>query len=189
MSVTMTKPQEVKKRYTYQDYCALPDDRMRYEIINGELFMTPAPTTTHQRISRNLEAILWDFIEENNLGEIFYAPYDVVFSNEDVMQPDLVFVSKENSGIITEDNIQGAPDLIVEITSPTTERMDRLEKKVTYERFGVKEYWIVDSKKNLIEVWTLLGVKFKKYGVFSQHDILTSPLLKGLAIELNRVFA
>ncbi|MDZ7262341.1 MAG: Uma2 family endonuclease [candidate division KSB1 bacterium] len=188
MSVTMTKPQEVKKRYTYQDYCALPDDRMRYEIINGELFMSPAPTINHQRISRKLEMILCDFVEQNDLGEIFDAPCDVVFSNEDVVQPDLVFVSKKKSGIITEDNIQGAPDLVVEITSPATERADRLEKKATYERFGVKEYWIVDSKKNLLEVWMLSGSKFKKHGVFSQQDVLTSPLLKGLTIELNRVF-
>src|SRR5574337_1408040 len=104
------------KKYTYEDYCKISDDK-RYELIAGELLMMPSPVTNHQRISRKLGFILEKFIMENKLGEIFYAPYDVYFDNENVVQPDILFISNHKLGIIGEKNVQGAPDLVIEIVS------------------------------------------------------------------------
>ena len=120
--------QTKKKIYTYQDYLELPDDRNRYEILEGELIMGPAPITIHQRISRKIGKQVDYFVESNNLGEIFYAPYDVIFDETNIVQPDLLFISNENKNILTEKNIQGAPHLIIEILSPTTAYYYLVEK-------------------------------------------------------------
>ena len=117
-----------KKKYTYEDYLKTPDDK-RYELINGELLMTPSPITRHQRISGKLEFILRRFLTENNLGELFDAPYDVYFDNENVVQPDLLFISKDRLHIIGEKNVQGAPDLVIEIISENSAYRDMVDRK------------------------------------------------------------
>src|SRR5574341_724660 len=106
-------------KLTYKDYLLFPENGKRHELIDGEHYMTPAPSTRHQRISGKVFKTLSNFIEKNKLGEVFYAPCDVVFSNTDVVQPDIVFISNENKHIITDSNIQGTPDLVVEIISET----------------------------------------------------------------------
>ena len=109
-----------KKVYTYKDYLALPDDRKQYQILEGELVMTPAPFVSHQRISRRLFLQLNQFVERNKLGEVFYSPFDIVLSNTNVLQPDILFLSNEHKKLLTEKNLRGAPDLVVEIkTSPS----------------------------------------------------------------------
>ena len=133
-----------KKKYTYQDYLELPDDGNRYEIIEGELVMPPAPYTIHQDICRNIATELTIYTRKMKLGKIYFAPTDVVLSDINVVQPDILFISNENLQIITEKNIKGVPDLIVEIISPSTEYYDLFVKKETYEKSGVKEYWLVD---------------------------------------------
>ncbi len=137
------------KRYTYEDYIKMPDD-VRYELIDGELLMTPSPATRHQIISGNINDIIRSFVKKNNLGTVFYAPCDVVLGNENVFEPDLLFISKENSSIITEANIKGAPDLVVEVLSPSTADRDLIKKKSIYAVFGVKEYWIVYPHENKV---------------------------------------
>src|SRR3990172_920502 len=116
-----------KKKYTYEDYLKTPKDK-RYELIDGELLMRPSPTPSHQRVSRKLEFILESFITKNNLGEIFYAPCDVYLDNENVVQPDILFISKERLNIIGDKNIQGAPDLVIEILSESNAYRDLIQK-------------------------------------------------------------
>ena len=132
----------------------MPDDGNRYEAIEGDLHMTPAPTTLHQRVSKRLTYALDRILERPGLGEVFVAPYGVEFpATGEGVQPDIVFVSRKRREIITEAGIVGAPDLVVEILSPSTAGRDRTIKLRLYERHGVREYWIVDTDENAIDVW------------------------------------
>ena len=132
-----------KRRYTYKDYLNMSDDK-RYELIGGCLMMAPAPIPYHQWISKNIEYEIERFVREKKLGRVFDAPCDVYLDEENVVQPDILFVSEERTHIIGKTHIQGAPDLAVEILSESTAYTDLMKKKRLYARFGVKEYWIVD---------------------------------------------
>ena len=179
-----------KIKFTYRDYKNLPESEMRrYELLEGELIMVPSPTTYHQSISGNLEHALRDFVRKHNLGFIYHAPLDVVLSEEDVAQPDILFISKERSQIITKDNIQGAPDLIIEILSPATAERDRTYKRTLYARSGVREYWIVDPEKQSIEVMELGEKGFETLGIYKEGENLVSPLLEGLCLNLGEIFS
>ena len=131
-------------KFTYQDYLNTPDDK-RYELLEGDLVTIATPGELHQSVSVQLGWRLVQFASENNLGRVYHAPLDVVLSDTDVAQPDLLFVSNERSQIITPENIQGAPDLVVEILSSSTATRDRTFKRTLYARHGVKEYWMVDT--------------------------------------------
>lgn len=183
MSPTITE----KKRYTYEDYLKTPDDK-RYELINGELIMTPSPVPNHQRISGKLEFVLRKFITGNNLGEVFYAPCDVYLDNENVVQPDILFISKDRLNIIGEKNIQGAPDLVIEIISENSVYRDVVQKKKLYAKFNVKEYWIVIPEEKEVEVYVLKGEAYRLYKTYTKVDILESAPLKGLKIALKEIF-
>jgi len=182
----MAEP-EVEIKFTYQDYLQMPGDK-RYELIGGELYMVPSPDFAHQRILRDLGFLLWEFVKEHNLGVVLYAPFDVVLSEEDVVQPDILFVSKSRSEIITEKNIHGAPDLVIEILSETTAEWDRTIKKKLYAKYGVREYWLVDPKAKSIEVMVLGKRGFETMQVYPQGTSLISPLLPGLAISIKEIF-
>lgn len=177
----------LKVTFTYQDYLHMPEDK-RYELIEGEFFMIPSPNEYHQRISRDLEFILQSFVKKNRLGSVYYAPFDVVFSDEDVVQPDIVFVSKGRKNIITKDNIKGTPDLLIEILSPKISYRDREIKRKLYFKYGVKEYWIVDPDEQNIEVLSIAEDGYKTIGICNINTPLSSPLLKGLLIDLKEVF-
>lgn len=174
-------------KFTYQDYLHLPEDR-RYELIEGELFMVPAPESYHQDVSRNLEFILWEFVKENDLGKVYYAPTDVVLSREDVVQPDILFIEKGRLGIVKEKNVQGAPDLIIEILSPSLRYRDRVHKKKLYRKYGVREYWIVDPQKKQIEQMHLEEGGYRTVGLYGLGDTLEPTMLKGLKVRLKEVF-
>jgi len=177
-----------KHKYTYQDYLNTPDDT-RYELIEGKLIMmTPAPTTQHQRISRKIEFILDKYITENELGEIFDAPYDVVLDNENVLQPDLLFISKDKMHIIEKKNIKGAPELVIEIISESTAYHDMIKKKQLYARFGIKEYWIVIPEESAIELYYLKDSSYQLHKKFLLPDIFESPLFPSLQFSLTQIF-
>lgn len=188
MKVETIKVDELGLRFTYDDYAQLPSDGKRYEVINGEVIVTPAPTTIHQRISRKLEYRLEEHVTKYDLGEIFDAPCDVILSEYDIVQPDLFFISNERSSIITEKNIQGAPDLVIEIISPESRERDRTNKNLLYAQHGVREYWLVDTERKPVEVWSLSGNAFNLVGIFEQQDRLTSKVLPKLEISLSEIF-
>ncbi len=176
-----------KKAYTYEDYAQLPEGAP-YQLIGGELVMSPSPTSTHQRILRKLTRALDGFVEENSLGEILFAPMDVYFSETDTPQPDLIFISKERLDIIGEQRIEGAPDLIMEILSPSTAYYDLKDKKRLYEASGVKEYWIVDPMAREIEVYELVDGRYALFGRQERQGALTSKLLRGFSVDLTDIF-
>jgi len=179
---------KIRIKFTYKDYKSLPEsETKRYELLKGELVMVPSPNEYHQRISRKLEFLLQDFVEKNKLGEVYYAPLDVHLG-EDVVQPDILFVSKARSKIITEEEILGAPDLVIEILSPATAERDRTYKRTLYARNGVQEYWIVDPEEKTIEVMTLGRAGFESFGGYRKRDTLKSSIFPGLTINLSNVF-
>jgi Uma2 family endonuclease len=174
--------------WTYQDYLDLPDDGYRYEIIWGELYMTPAPSTRHQRISRNLEFALWDYVKKHDLGEVLDAPCDVVMEpGATPVQPDLLFVAKERLKIITAKNVNGAPDLLVEILSSGSREYDQVTKFDLYAQAGVAEYWIIDPQAGVIEVFVLAEGVYARLGRFSQGETAKSKVLAGFTVAVAEV--
>ena len=181
----ITAPLDLKR--TYADYCLTPDDE-RYELLDGELVMSPSPNRAHQRIDAKLGWRLAQFVEERDLGEVFSAPFDVVLSDTNVVQPDLLFVSKEQAYIVTEDNIRGAPDLVVEIISPSTIERDRSFKRALYARYGVREYWLVDPDTRTVTVLLLDEGAFVEIARYGAEQTLTSPTLAGFTANLDDIF-
>ena len=178
-------------RLTYDDYVLIPEDGQRHEIIDGEHYVSPAPTLKHQEVLLELSLALGNFIKAHRLGKLYMAPVDVVLSFYDVVQPDLVFISKERLHILTRKNIQGGPDLAIEILSDGTRRVDEGIKHSTYERFGVKEYWLVDPDQETVAVHRLEGGQFRKITDLAtgKGDVLVTPLLPGLEIRLAEIFS
>ncbi len=183
----MTQAAVVKRKYTYQDYLQTPDDQ-RYELIEGELFMTPAPKIWHQRISGKLEYKLRSYVMENELGEVLDAPCDVYLDEETVVQPDILFISRDRLGIIGEDNVQGAPDLVVEILSESSAYRDAFQKKMLYARFGVKEYWIVAPKEKMVDLYLLKNKEYALVGTFVGDAMIESQALPGFRVLLKELF-
>ena len=175
-------------KFTVKDYMSMPDGK-RYQLLDGEMILAPSPNTRHQRILIRLVRAIEDFFAENALGEVWSAPLDVVLSNHDVAQPDILFVSNSSSSIVTEANIQGAPDLVVEILSPGTATYDRGYKQALYSQHGVTEYWLVDPDAETVEVLAEDAQALLLHATYSRGEGLTSPLLAGLAIDLEQVFA
>ena len=175
-------------RFTYEDYRTAPPDR-RYELLDGDLLMTPAPSLKHQRIQVRLGEPLARFVRENALGEIFFAPCDVVLSDTDVVQPDLLFVSNERAHLLSGgENVRGAPDLVVEILSPATAERDRGYKRALYAKHRVAEYWLVDPASETVWVHRLRNGELAVAHTFARGDTLRSPLLPGFALEVDDVF-
>ncbi|NPA79727.1 MAG: Uma2 family endonuclease [Thermotogae bacterium] len=182
----LERPKE--KVWTYEDYLHSTDEG-RYELINGRLEKMPAPSPYHQAILRELGFILFKFVKESGLGEIFYAPVDVVLDSHTVVQPDVVFIAKERMNMINYDRgIFGVPDLIVEIVSRGSFVRDKIEKFKMYERFGVKEYWIVYPGERAVEVWVLKDGKYELHSVAEGEGKVRSEVLKGLKVEVGEVF-
>ena len=179
-------------RFVYEDYKALPESMAkRYELLDGEILMVPAPTTTHQILSRNIAYLLHGFVRQHALGTVLSAPIDVVLGEGDareIVQPDVLYISTARASTILIAEICGAPDLVIEVLSPATETRDRTYKKHLYGRYGVHEYWIVDPSSETIVVYRSAGVKFEDPTTYRTVDTLKSPLLVGLDIGVREVF-
>lgn len=176
-------------KLTYEDYVGLPNDGKRYEIFDGELSVTPSPVTRHQRVSRNLQRILDRHVVERRLGEVLYAPTDVILAPTTVVVPDLVFVRADRSAIITERAIEGPPDLIVEIVSPSSLRQDRVTKAALYARYEVAHYWIVDPEARTVEFYELENESYRLVTKAAGGETVEPSLLPGLRIDLGKVWA
>ena len=174
-------------KLTYADYCLTPDDE-RYELLDGELIVAPAPNSAHQRVDAKLGWRLAQFVEQRGVGQVFFAPYDVVLSETDVVQPDLLFISNEHAYIITSANACGAPDLVVEILSPSTAERDRTFKRALYARYGVREYWLVDPDAQTVTVLLLDDGDFAEVARYGAGQVLSSPTLAGFAANLDDIF-
>ncbi len=177
-------------RYTSQDYLNLAEsEERRYELLDGELYMVPSPIPRHQIIVFHVAKLVDDFVSAHALGQVYLSPLDVVLSPEDVLQPDIMYIAQERLGIVTERNIQGAPDLVIEVLSPATADRDRTLKRTRYARFGVREYWLVDPVSRTIEVLQASRQGFDTVRVYPEGTTVASPLLAGLQLEVDRVFA
>ena len=183
----MTIGEKTQLKLTYADYLTTPEDK-RYELLDGELLMPPAPDELHQRTQAELGYQLISYIKANDLGRIYYSPTDVVLSDVDVVQPDLLFVSNERMHVITPAGVRGAPDLVVEILSPATAERDRGYKRALYARNGVKEYWIVGTDAGVVTVLLLGDDGYEVVDTFGEGDTLTSPTLEGFSLKVDDVF-
>jgi Uma2 family endonuclease len=175
-------------KLTYHDYLTWPDDGRRYELHGGELHMVPSPSVQHQRISRKLMLLLARFVDEYQHGEVFDAPLDVVFAEDTFVQPDILFISHERRYIIGEQNISGAPDLVIEILSPSTEERDRGIKLQLYCRYGVREAWLVDPGERTVEVLALSPEGYQVLGRYSGDEAVSSQVLAGLRFPTKEIF-
>ncbi len=177
-------------KFTYEDYKSMTLwERERFELLEGELAMAPSPVPYHQIVLRNIEDRVWEFVKSTGLGEVLSAPCDVVLAQDVVVQPDLFFLARSRAGLIGKEAIEGAPDLIVEVLSPSTAERDQTVKRKLYAKYGVTEYWIVDPDRQTVEVLTLGERGYERAGLYTKGETLQSPLLPGLQIPLDEVFS
>ena len=185
------KPSSPHVKLTYDDFVLFPDDGQRHELIDGEHYVTPTPVLRHQGICMNLSAMIWSYLQQNPIGRVIRSPLDVAFSHFDVVEPDLLYVSKQRLAEIEPSPwIKGAPNIVAEIGSPGTRKRDETIKLRLYEQFGVDEYWIIDPELDTIKVYRRAGDKDDRVAelTLESGDVLTTPLLPGLELPLSKVF-
>jgi len=185
------KPAYPGVKLTYDDYVHFPEDGKRHELIDGEHFVTPTPNRKHQAVSSNLLGMIWSHLQQHPVGRVFSAPFDVILSNFDVVEPDLLYISRQRlAEIETSPWVKGAPNLVVEIGSPATRKRDATVKRRLYERFGVEEYWVVDPELDTIDVYRSVEGRYERTSqlTLEQADVLTTPLLAGLVLPLVKIF-
>jgi Uma2 family endonuclease len=185
------KPASPGVKLTYEDYLLFPEDGKRHELIDGEHYVTPTPVRKHQAISGNVFGLIWSYLQEHPIGRVYAAPFDVILSKHDVVEPDLLFISRERSQKIeTSPWVKGAPNLVVEIGSPSTRKRDETIKRRLYERFGVQEYWIVDPDIDSVKVFRRANDRYERAAelLLENDDVLTTPLLPGLELRLTKIF-
>jgi Uma2 family endonuclease len=178
-------------RLTYDDYVQFPEDGKRHELIDGEHVVTPTPNRKHQAVSANLLGLIWSYLQQHPIGRVFSAPFDVILSDFDVVEPDLLYISQRRLGeIVSSPWIRGAPTLVVEIGSPATRKRDATVKRRLYERFGVDEYWIVDPEADTIDAYRRVEGRYERASRLTraQGDVLTTPLLPRLELPLVKIF-
>ncbi len=178
-----TQPQT---KLTYEDLASFPEDRMRRELIGGELIVTASPVVRHQDAVMTLAGELFNYAKKHG-GKVFPAPLDVFFSDIDVVEPDVLFVTQESLDKLETKFVRGAPDLVIEVSSPTTRRLELVRKRDLYERFGVPEYWYVDLDADRIEVYRLEGDRYGAPIILGRGGALTSAVVPGLSIEVDEV--
>lgn len=176
-----------KQRYTYEDYLKLPEGAP-YQLIGGELIMSPSPSLLHQMVLAELFNRLWNFVKAQNLGLVLCAPMDVYLSEAETYQPDIFFISAARNRIISDKKIEGAPDLIIEILSPSTAYYDLKHKMKQYEVAGVQEYWIVDPEEKNIEVYRPVANRFQIFSEAQKSGTAASGLLIGFEVSLADLF-
>jgi Uma2 family endonuclease len=178
-------------KLTYDDFVHFPDDGQRHELIDGAHYVTPSPNITHQKLVGRLYLAIASWLKTYPVGEVFLSPLDVVLSQFDVVEPDLLYVSHGRApSILTELNVRGTPELVIEIGSPGTRKRDETIKRELYERAGVSEYWFVDPDSDAVRVYRLEAGRFAdpKELRAARGDVLTTPLIAGLQLNLPEIF-
>jgi Uma2 family endonuclease len=176
-------------KLTYEDYVLMPDDGQRHELIDGELFVVPSPNHPHQRTVLRLGHLLVEWLDANGGGELLVAPFDVIFSPGNVVQPDLLFVAEQNRSRIELGGVKGSPDLVIEVLSTKGKRRDEVTKRDLYQRFAVPEYWIVDPGAETVTIMRLENGVYANAITLRGNDTLTSPTFPGLELALPAIFA
>jgi Uma2 family endonuclease len=174
--------------WTYEAYLRLPDDGYRYEVIRGVLHMTAAPTIKHQDIVRNLLVVLHLFVRGREQGKVYHSPVDVRLSEQTVVEPDIVFITRERLNIIKKSSFEGVPDLIVEVLSPSNWVVDRRDKFAVYEAAGVREYWIIDPDAQTVEVYSLYQDRYALLERYESGQTVQSELLSDFEIPVSAIF-
>jgi Uma2 family endonuclease len=182
MSLTSAPP------ITRSDYEGMPEGPPYFQVIEGDLVMSPSPKTYHQSIAGKIYSILDQFLAKHPLGEVYIAPLDVFLSDVNIYQPDVIFISNGRKSIISDQGIEGAPDLVVEILSPSTARYDKGPKRKVYARTGVKELWLIDPETKTIQVYFLERDSENPSATHGDNAIFTSPLLPGLQVNTAAIF-
>src|SRR4051812_4313638 len=177
-----------KTELTYEDYEAFPDDGNRYEIIDGEVYVTAGPAEPHQWAVGQLYGHIWLFLRSHELGRIYSSPFDVIFGAHDVLQPDLLVISKERLHIIVRGRIRGVPDVCIEVASNATRKIDRTTKFARYAQFGVPEYWIVDPALRTVEVFVLERGAYTLLVTARDDTPITSRILPGFVLRTSELF-
>jgi Uma2 family endonuclease len=173
---------------TYRDYAALPADGRRYELHDGALSVTAAPGTRHQRVSRNLLEVLSAHVKSRRLGEVLFAPFDVILSDRTVLQPDIVYFDHARLAALSERGAEGAPTLVVEIISPSTTTIDRVTKPSLYSRHGVPFFWLVDPVGRTIEAFVLERGSYTVAARALGDEVVTVPPFPDLALRLSSLW-
>jgi Uma2 family endonuclease len=187
-----TTPSRSDVKLTYDDFLLFPDDGKRHELIDGEHYVTPSPNIRHQRILGKVYMAIGHYLQEHPIGEVFFAPLDVVISNFDVVEPDLIYMSRERAAqVLVPEHVRGVPELVVEVASRGTRRRDETIKRDLYQRAGVTEYWIVDPRHDVVRVYRHAGDGFGRPRELRRDagDTLTTMLLPGLEISLAGLFS
>ncbi|MBI4632169.1 MAG: Uma2 family endonuclease [Chloroflexi bacterium] len=176
------------ERWTYQRYRRETAEGEHFEVIEGIRTMAPSPSRFHQYALTKLASQLETFVTRENLGTVLVAPFDVYFSEDEFVQPDILFVAKDHSERLTDHGVRGAPDLVIEIVSPGSTRMDRITKRNLYAKHGVPEYWIISPNEQTIEVLTLQNRKYETAGFYEEDDSIASPTLIGFSCVVRDIF-
>lgn len=183
----------LEKKMTWQEFRNMEvdeNDQFIYELINGILMGRTSPSLGHQRASRRLTEAFGEYLKKNQIGEYFYAPTDVYLGDDNGVVPDISFVSKERSFLIENgDYIAGAPDLIVEIISPGSVKRDRVEKKELYERFSVKEFWLIDPANRTVEIYLIENDAYRLHAFLEVEGKLKATTIVGFEMEISELFA
>jgi Uma2 family endonuclease len=173
---------------TVENYKLLPETGPRYQLIQGDLYMAPAPNRFHQEISRNLQFELHSYLKRNPIGKLFNAPFDVYLDEINVFQPDIIIVLNERLGILTEAGAEGVPNLVIEILSPKTRRLDLVNKKQEYARAGVKELWIIDPEPRTIMIHQFAFDGVEEIRQVDEEGTLSTELLPGFSLAVAMLF-
>lgn len=187
----MAKPMRIpegKIVLTYDDYIEIPNDGRRYELLEGELTVTPAPNPEHQAASVNLIVVISQYIKLHDLGLLYHAPIDLILESTSVLKPDLLFIAKSRQNIITSRGVEGAPGLVIEILSPSTQRHDRITKAQIYARHKITWYWIADSEQRMLEVHRLEGNGYRLVATLHGDSPLAAPPFYDLKFSAKDIF-
>lgn len=183
----------LEKKLTYQEYREMEfdeDDNFQYELLNGIPMRKASPTIQHQRIVRKIAFAFEKFLEQNSIGEVFFAPLDVVLNEHNAPQPDVFFVSKDKKYILDQEEqvVIGTPDIIIEILSPGSVKKDRITKKKIYERCKVPEFWIVDPSYRNVEIYKLTEDVYELADFIEESGVVKSTVLEGFELSLDKIF-